>query len=141
MFSMTSAAKQALHIAAHLDAIERKILPWLAEGFHVVMDRYWWSTWVYGVTAGLNPELLQALISAEKISWGAIQPAVVFLIETQEPREREGENLAKWAALKKSYQELAQQEHAEHMVLTIANTSAVVETMQKVEESLQSILL
>jgi thymidylate kinase len=130
-----------LHIAAHLDAIEHKIIPWLAEGFYVVMDRYWWSTWVYGVTAGLNPVLLQALITAEKVSWGAIQPTVLFLIETQEPRDREGEDLAKWFALKKSHKELAQQEHAEHLVLTVANTSALVETIRKVEESLQSVLL
>jgi TusA-related sulfurtransferase len=102
--------------------------------------RYWWSTWVYGVTAGLNPALLQALIGAEKVSWHNVQPSALFLIETEEPRARESEDITTWLALKKSYQELAQQEHSEHLVLAIANTAVLEKTMCKVAESLQSII-
>ena len=41
---ITAASLQALHIAAHLDAIERRILPDLNEGHWVILDRFWWST-------------------------------------------------------------------------------------------------
>lgn len=140
VLSMTAAAKQALHIAAHLDAIERQIIPWLAEGIHVVMDRYWWSTWVYGVTDGLNPALLQGLINVEKISWGVVKPTMLFLVETEKPRAREDDNLAIWYALKQAYRELSHQEQTEYPVLTIVNTAAVEETMRGLSESLQRII-
>ena len=40
------ASVQVLHIAAHLDTIERNILPTLEKGRSIVLDRFWWSTWV-----------------------------------------------------------------------------------------------
>src|SRR5579863_3166654 len=46
--SLTAASKQLLHVAAHLDVIESKIRPWIKDSINVVLDRYWWSTWVYG---------------------------------------------------------------------------------------------
>lgn len=138
--TMTSAAKQALHIAAHIDAIEQRIIPWLAQGTHVVMDRYWWSTWVYGVTAGLNQALLKALIDAERISWGGIRPAAVFLVETAVPRERGDENITTWHALKQSYKELAQQEQSEQLVLMLSNDATLEDTMQQARKSLSSLL-
>src|SRR5687767_6166927 len=52
--ALTPASKQALHIAAHLDAIERAIIPTLRAGRHVLLDRFWWSTWVYGTVGGMN---------------------------------------------------------------------------------------
>jgi dTMP kinase len=33
-------ARQALHVAAHLDVMERAILPALRAGKHVILDRY-----------------------------------------------------------------------------------------------------
>src|SRR5687767_12007738 len=44
---------QTLHIAAHIDAIEQRILPALRSGQSMVLDRFWWSTWVYGLAAGV----------------------------------------------------------------------------------------
>ena len=49
---------QMLHIAAHFDAIGRVILPTIKSGRSVVMDRFWWSTWVYGVINGADQESL-----------------------------------------------------------------------------------
>src|SRR6266446_2304791 len=72
---------QALHIAAHLDAITRTILPAINSGTWVVLDRFWWSTWVYGRAAGIEPRILDALVSSEKLLWGQVTPSVVFLIQ------------------------------------------------------------
>src|SRR5919205_3641476 len=41
---VTPTALQALHVAAHLAAIELSILPILRTGQYVVLDRFWWST-------------------------------------------------------------------------------------------------
>src|SRR5688500_9577461 len=35
-------ATQTLHIAAHIDAIERRILPAIESGRLVLLDRFWW---------------------------------------------------------------------------------------------------
>ena len=59
---ITAASLQTLHIAAHLDAIEQRILPAIGEGRWVILDRFWWSTWVYGRVAGIAGTTLDALI-------------------------------------------------------------------------------
>src|SRR5439155_12811025 len=56
---------QLLHIAAHIDAIEARILPALKQGRHVVLDRFWWSTLVYGIVNGANKRSLKAMIEVE----------------------------------------------------------------------------
>jgi dTMP kinase len=138
--SMTAAAKQALHIAAHLDAIEQRIIPWLAQGTHVVMDRYWWSTWVYGITSGLSPALLTALIEAERVCWDSVRPSGIFLVESTAPRNREDEDLTNWHSLKRAYRELAQSEQPDQITWTLPNTGTLAEAMQQVSKLLSSIL-
>src|SRR5271165_5569689 len=66
---LTPSSLQALHIAAHLDAIESVIVPILREGGNVILDRFWWSTWVYGTADRVSPRLLRLLIDAEKSAW------------------------------------------------------------------------
>ena len=60
-------SKQVLHIAAHIDSIEKTIGPALNAGKNVLLDRYWWSAWVYGVVAGLNRRALKKLIDLERV--------------------------------------------------------------------------
>jgi thymidylate kinase len=120
----TPAALQALHIAAHLDAIERVILPALEDGSHVVLDRFWWSTWVYGVTAHVNRSVLRHLIEAERIVWKQIRPAGVILLQ----RNVAFFNVTatdRWRALTQEYQRLAAREAKHHPVLVIDNEGLV----------------
>lgn len=70
---------QLLHVAAHIDLIESKILTLLRNGTHVILDRFWWSTWVYGRVRGANRQSLEAMISIENASWEGVRPAMVFL--------------------------------------------------------------
>jgi thymidylate kinase len=79
--AVTPTALQLLHIAAHLDAIEREILPRLAAGETVLLDRYWWSTWTYGITAGAERAMLGTMIELERMCWRSVEPIAVFLIE------------------------------------------------------------
>jgi dTMP kinase len=58
-------------------------LPAIRAGTWVVLDRFWWSTWVYGVNAGANREILELLIAAELAAWNGIRPGVVFVVERE----------------------------------------------------------
>jgi dTMP kinase len=52
--NINATSLQVLHLAAHVDAIEGQILPALKAGRWIVLDRFWWSTWVYGSALGVN---------------------------------------------------------------------------------------
>jgi len=83
-----SAAKQALHIALHLDVIEWVILPTLIAGRHVVLDRFWWSTGVYGMVDGVLATILDALADAEWHLWGSRAPTSVIPLDRGAPIDR-----------------------------------------------------
>ena len=59
---VSPASLQILHIAAHVDCLERRILPALIRGKTVILDRYWWSTVAYGTAVGISWRILNAMI-------------------------------------------------------------------------------
>ncbi|MES9995631.1 nucleotide kinase domain-containing protein [Desulfovibrio aminophilus] len=75
-----STGLQALHIAAHIDCINRIIKPLLNSGTCVILDRFWWSTLVYGKFYGADTVAINKLIEAENTVWGCIQPDCIFYI-------------------------------------------------------------
>lgn len=77
-------ALQLAHVAAHVDTIERQILPALREGRCVVLDRYWWSTKVYGIVAGANPLSIEAMLRLEHHHWRGVRRAVVILLRREQ---------------------------------------------------------
>lgn len=111
---LTAASLQALHIAAHLDAIESVITPTLEAGETVVLDRYWWSTWVYGLVGGVCPGLLQALIDTERLAWGRWLPSIVFHVTRPFPLR--DEPIETWEALRYEYDKLAEREEKNYPV-------------------------
>jgi thymidylate kinase len=121
--SLTPLALQAMHIAAHLDAIERVFRPRLEAGENIVIDRYWWSTWVYGAVGGASHDILAALIEAERHSWGVHTPLVAFLIDRPKPW-RAIEDTPAWRQLADEYRSLALRERSAHRVEIIPNESA-----------------
>ncbi len=76
---------QVLHLAAHLDAIERQIIPALIACKTVILDRFWWSTHAYGLASGVNPNIMQKIIELEQLKWGAFKPTMLFYIERHQP--------------------------------------------------------
>ena len=99
-----------LHIAAHLDAIEEQILPALRDGTWVVLDRFWWSTWVYGAAFGVPERSLEAMVALEKLHWGQVEPYVLFLVERRNGTRGGGESLPR--QLPERYRDLATREHS-----------------------------
>jgi thymidylate kinase len=129
--SMSDSSKQALHIAAHLDAIEQKIFPLLQSGVHVVLDRFWWSTWVYGIVAGIDRPVLRRLIDVELALWGRVRPVVAILLRRLSPIDRE-DDLVQWQALRHEYDLLAKQEQARYPVMLVDNVGTLEETLTTV---------
>jgi len=75
---------QMLHAAAHIDTISRQIRPALDAGRWVILDRFWWSTMVYGKLTGADPQALKVLRSLAKLQWKRVSPTVAFLILRRE---------------------------------------------------------
>jgi thymidylate kinase len=78
--TLTPDALQILHVAAHVDTIDSAIRPHVARGGIVLLDRYWWSTWVYGRLSGVNTTALTAMIGLERQYWRDLVPRSIFLL-------------------------------------------------------------
>ena len=116
---------QALHIAAHLDEIERRILPALGQGHWVVLDRFWWSTWVYGRAVSVESATLDALIEAERIHWRDIKPDALFLID----RSNDEVDRDARAPLQEGYKALSVRERDQHPIHRIQNDGTVEDSL------------
>jgi dTMP kinase len=128
---LTPLSVQALHIAAHLDHIEARVLPSLSRGNWVILDRFWWSTWVYGTVDNVNPAVLETLIAAEKQAWGSAIPSAVFLV-TRTSSLRPEHSEEKHSRLSMLYRSLADREERNHHVYQISHDS--------IEESVEDVL-
>lgn len=96
---------QLLHVAAHIAAIESRLAQAIKNGTTVVLDRFWWSTWVYGRFTGCDPSALDSIIDIEKRAWGAIKPTKVFLLTRRVPESFEAN-----AQLEALYSQLARRQ-------------------------------
>ena len=79
--SINPISLQTLHVASHIDIIETQIKPALNDDFVILLDRFWWSTIVYGKIDGINQRVLNKLINLEKTIWDTIIPACIFLVD------------------------------------------------------------
>lgn len=129
--SMNPTSRQLLHIAAHVDAIEQRILPTLREQRIVVLDRFWWSTWVYGMLSGINKKTLGLMIKVEMVHWGRITPNVAFLVE-RPSTVPDLQSLDHMRALSKEYERLAKRESNHYPVHLLKNYGGVEETITEI---------
>lgn len=124
---VSATSLQVLHIAAHVDAIEREILPALRAGEWIVLDRSWWSTWAYGTAHGVSELSLKAMIEIERLQWGSIGPDVLFLVEREANAEAEEERLRE--QIVEGYRDLANQEDSQTHVVRLLNEASVERTL------------
>ncbi|TBD04822.1 hypothetical protein ELH21_10700 [Rhizobium leguminosarum] len=137
---MSPLAKQALHVAAHIDVIETRIRPWIVAGKNVVLDRFWWSTLVYGSVSGGDQTALKQLVSAEETVWGDIKPAAAFLVDRDSPIDREGEDLSGWQRLREEYAQLAVVESGKYSVVKISNMGSLPDAVETTVASISKAL-
>lgn len=109
-FDMTinDASLQLMHIAAHIDLIQRKHIGECSLSKIILMDRFWWSTYAYGLAGGLGKNVVCSIIAPELIYWGKINVKKIFLLE-RENRKREF-NAVKDSEIIRNYRELAERE-------------------------------
>ena len=127
---ITASALQAMHIAAHLDAIETTIIPFLSRGGTVLMDRFWWSTWVYGAVAEVENSILEKLISAEKAAWGEHLPAHVFVLDRKLSLHDDDDD--QWSRIRMQYQQLCEAEKGLYPIHVVCNESRPVDALDAI---------
>lgn len=133
------AALQMMHIAAHVDAISRRIRPLLEQGTIVLLDRFWWSTLIYGHVSGVDEDILQAMIDVERTFWGELKPDMAFLIDRHAPFG-EKMDFGIWERIRNDYLELAEEQRSEHPVTIIENDSSVEAAVDEMMDALSPIL-
>ena len=125
---------QVLHIAAHVNAIEGEILPALRAGKWVVLDRFWWSTWVYGAAYGVSERSLEAMIELEKLQWGDVEPDVLFLLEREDGTA--DKRVGPQEQILERYRELANRERSHSRVVTLHNDSSIEDALDTAWEAI-----
>lgn len=130
---MTPASVQTLHIAAHLDAIERRILPSLHAGTLILLDRYWWSTLAYGAAEGIGTEFLNMLRDIELHAWKGIKPTNLFLLERKSTKTA--------IALTKNYESLVSQEEGKYPITRISNNTTLQDAAASVSMAIRAQIL
>ena len=131
------ASLQALHVAAHIDAIEERILPALEAGETVVLDRYWWSTWVYGLADGVEELSLKAMIALEQVHWKGVSPVLVFLVVQDSVSD--GLQDSKSERMLRTYEELASEQETMHPVCRIAVKGSACDALTEVTRAVAAI--
>ena len=129
---MNQTCLQLLHVAAHIDCIESQVKPLLSAGTDVVLDRYWWSTVVYGVAGGVAHNQLMKMVELEAESWGRHTPNVVFHI-----RRRAAEVIANPDVVT-GYERISQEQRKFHPVAEIWNEATLTDTLEQIEAKLRA---
>ena len=125
---ITATSLQALHIAAHIDVIERRIHPALSDGTWVLLDRFWWSTWVYGRASGVNCEILEAMIEVERRQWRDRKPDVVFLVDRVESPHEDGDRRSR---LRAAYRDVFAREADKYPAQLVRNDGSLDECVTR----------
>ena len=118
--SINKTSLQVMHIAAHIDIIENNIKPAIKNGRIVILDRFWWSTMVYGIISGVEKKSLESMIHLEKINWGSFLPNNIFLITSKNPLRKETTQKI-WGKLCSEYRALSKVESRHGKVTEVKN--------------------
>lgn len=125
---------QLLHIAAHIDVIESKIIPALNNEKVVLLDRFWWSTYAYGLANGLERSLIMDMIKFENMSWGLYRPDILFLLSRENNYDKNNSINYK---LVQNYKDVSMMEKEKYKVCYINNDK----TINLLVDNLESIIL
>jgi len=131
--SIDEISLQLLHVAAHIDTIRSEIIPALNSGKIVILDRYWWSTYVYGIANGIKKNLLNKILDLEKIVWNGYKPSAIYLITSKSPYTEQN-SIENWKMHRALYREIARIEAKKQRIFLIKNDSpeqAVSEILNK----------
>jgi dTMP kinase len=143
VFRLPPSTLQTLHVAAHLDAVINILHPALwKSGQNVILDRSFWSTWAYGMAAGLDETFLRKLIALEAQCWedNGIRADLMLLITRNKPIERDNDRA--WKMARHFYVNYSMPEDLQrsfHKFAVIANEFSLSETMGNIFAELERI--
>lgn len=115
---------QILHIAAHADVIRNKIFPLYQKGTIILLDRYWWSTLVYGKVAGVDEKILKSILELELLFWEEIKPDLLFLLDRESPFQKD-EELANWMKIRAAYLRVIIEEKDKYPIVRVINDKSL----------------
>lgn len=124
---LNEASLQLLHIASHIDLIQRKLIKLNSSRSIILLDRFWWSTYVYGLVGELREDMVQAIIAPELMYWKKLNVKRIFLLE-REKRNFDYE-IKKDAKIVNIYRDLAQHESK---CVTLNNNGSIEEIVDKI---------
>lgn len=107
-YAINDASLQLLHIASHIDLIQRKLLKEHSSTKIILMDRFWWSTYAYGLSGSLESDIVKTILASELMYWEKININKIFLLERKD-REKDYET-DKDNLILQNYRELASKE-------------------------------
>jgi thymidylate kinase len=121
---------QLLHIAAHIDTIKKLIIPALEENEIVLLDRFWWSTFIYGKISEINEDILIRMIEIEKYYWDSIVPNKLFLINRLKHPLKNEISVLLWNKLKLEYSDLAYKENGKYPIIEVINENKLEDIIE-----------
>jgi thymidylate kinase len=124
---------QLLHVASHIDQLSRVVMPALARGEAVVLDRYWWSAPVYAAAFAVPPHVVDALAELERAVWRDVVADIVFLVRRALPLTS-AVALDTFLRLRDLYDDFAARERSEPVV-TIDNERDLASALATVERA------
>jgi thymidylate kinase len=122
--TLTPDGLQILHVAAHVDAIQSVIRPHVEKGAIVLLDRYWWSTWVYGLLSGIQSDSLEKMVALERSYWLDFAPQVVFLV-TRPNADIAVDHRAAFVEREREYDILANRQLESSRVIRVDNSGHI----------------
>ena len=138
--AIDSTSLQLLHIAAHIDSINNEIIPSLERGDIIFLDRYWWSTYVYGKIYGVEESVLKQMINIEKHFWRNYLPSTLFLIKSPKEPYKLGLDIKLWEKIVSEYNSLSQFECKFYPVEAILNSQSIDLSLNKIMKSITEIM-
>jgi thymidylate kinase len=136
--SIHPASLQLMHVASHIDILRSTIQPAIDSGRTVVLDRFWWSTRVYGHTAGVSNAILDAILNVEQLYLQNLKPSVLFLVGRREPLR--SEQLDTWEILSATYRQLAIRERGKYPIVHLNNDKSFDDTTKLICSALAKYL-
>jgi len=130
--SMHPLSLQIMHIAAHIDTIASTLRREIINGTTVVLDRFWWSTYVYGVCNGLSEDTLKKAIAIELEYWEETTPEIIFLITRENPIGVKKDD--QWCSLFQEYKKLFAEQSKKGGVCEVKNDGSVSKTIEAIVE-------
>lgn len=130
---------QLLHLAAHIDNLENRIVPALRAGSIVILDRFWWSLEIYSRAAAVPETLIRKMIEIEEGWWRPIQKIDVFLLRRSRPLTAEVDEV-RFNLLTKLYDDIARRERSRVRVNELNTDSPFDQTFIKVRDRVTEIL-